>query len=163
MPLLIDLWAKKEAPNSVYADITQVAYIGKQAPAELHNLYDIVLGAQASGIIYMQKRLSQNKPIRGCDVDDACRAYIHKSGYGDYFVHRTGHNISKELHGLGPNLDNFETNDTRELLPNTCYSIEPGIYLPGSVGIRLECNLFIHDDLTLEVTGQSAAHLPCIG
>ena len=160
--LLIDLWAKEKTPGSIYADLTQVAYIGKKAPQELVNVYNIVFNAQSAAIEYVQKQLKKKKPVRGADVDDVCRAYIQKNGYGQYFVHRTGHNISHELHGLGPNLDNFETNDTRELLPNTCYSVEPGIYIADSFGIRLECNMIIGEDYSLEVTGQSKPELPCL-
>lgn len=158
-PLLIDLWAKKAAADSVYADITQVCYIGKKAPKKIQEIYDIVYGAQRAAISFIQQ---QKKGVSGSDVDDTCRAYIKNSGYEKYFVHRTGHNIAGDLHGLGPNLDNFETNDTRELLTNACYSIEPGIYIPGSFGIRLECNIFIHDDWSVEVTGKSRKNLPCL-
>ena len=160
--LLIDLWAKEDAPHSTYADITQVAYIGKKPPQELKDLYAVVYGAQQHVLSFLQDKLSHNQEVAGFELDDVCRTFINDKGYAKYFLHRTGHNIHTELHGLGPNLDNFETHDTRILQPRTCYSIEPGIYLPNSYGIRLECNIFIHETGKVEVTAKSLKHLPCL-
>ncbi len=160
--LLIDIWCKKNNEQAPYADQTQVAFFGKHAPAEMLKVYSIVRDAQEKAIEYIEKTLKSGKDVLGSDVDDVARKYIQKHGYGKYFAHRTGHNIHTMLHGLGPNLDNYETHDARPLMPRTCYSVEPGIYIPKAFGIRLECNIFIHDDLRLEVTGRSKDTLPCI-
>lgn len=159
--LLIDIWCKKNKDLAPYADFTQVAYFGKNPPSEMVKVYNIVKAAQTAGIEYVQKNLKSGKEVLGCDVDDICRNYIQKAGYGKYFVHRTGHNIHTILHGLGPNIDNYETHDARPLMPRTCYSVEPGIYIPDAFGIRLESNIFIHDDYTVEVTGKTPDTLPC--
>ncbi|MBS0656290.1 MAG: M24 family metallopeptidase [Verrucomicrobia bacterium] len=160
--LLIDLWAKKSTPFAPYADITQVAYLGKKPPAQMTEVYGLVLKAQDAAIDYLQKKVQSGQEVMGFELDDVCRSVIRQGGYADQFVHRTGHNIHTDLHGPGPNIDNFETHDTRPLMPRTCYSIEPGIYLPGLFGIRLECNIFIKEDNTVEVTGKSLPNLPCI-
>lgn len=159
--LLIDIWCKKNKEPAPYADFTQVAYFGKNPPAEMIKVYNIVKEAQTAGLEFVQKNLKLGKEVLGCDVDDVCRKIIQKRGYGTYFVHRTGHNIHTMLHGLGPNLDNYETHDTRPLMPRTCYSVEPGIYIPNAFGVRLECNFFIKDDLTIDITGVSPDTLPC--
>ena len=160
--LLIDIWCKKNNETAPFADFTQVAYFGKNPPAEMIKVYNTVKAAQDAGIEYVQKSLKQGKEVLGCDVDDVCRKLIQKHGYAKYFVHRTGHNIHTMLHGLGPNIDNYETHDTRPLMARTCYSVEPGIYIPEAFGIRLECNIFIHDDLSVEVTGRTPDVLPCL-
>lgn len=160
--LLVDIWCKKDTPTAPYADFTQVAFLGKTAPQEMVRVYETVKRAQDAGIEYVQKNLLAGNEVLGCDVDDVCRACIRKAGYGKYFIHRTGHNINTMLHGQGPNLDNLETHDDRPLMPRTCYSVEPGIYLPKAFGIRLESNIFIHDDLKVEVTGRSPDTLPCL-
>lgn len=160
--LLIDIWCKKNTPQAPYADLTRVAFFGKNPPAEMIKVYNAVKAAEDAAIEFIQKSLKQGKEVLGCDVDDVCRTLIQKLGYGKYFVHRTGHNIHTMLHGLGPNLDNYETHDARPLMPRTCYSIEPGIYIPKAFGMRLECDIFIHDNLTVEVTGRAPETLPCL-
>ncbi len=162
MLLLIDLSAKLNSARSIFSDLTQVAFIGKNPPQELVQRYAIVYEAQKQAIDFLSKRCSQKKPVTGSELDDVCRAVLCRHNLGKYFVHRTGHNIYYDMHGLGPNLDNFETCDTRELLPRTCYSIEPGIYFPGAYGIRLECNIFINDEAGVEVTAPSSPHLVCL-
>lgn len=159
--LLIDIWCKKNNGRAPFADFTQVAYFGKNPPKEMVKVYSIVKEAQTAGIDYVIKSLSKGKEVFGCDVDDVCRNIIEKHGYGKYFVHRTGHNIHTMLHGLGPNIDNYETHDARPLMPRTCYSVEPGIYLPKAFGIRLESNIFITDKNSVEVTGHTPDTLPC--
>ena len=150
--ILIDLWCKRKAPRSVYADITRVAVAGK--PTDRHQeIFHIVSAAQKAGTELVRKRVEGREPVKGCEVDDACRAVIEKAGYGKYFTHRTGHNIHEEDHGPGPNIDGFETLDERLLLPKTCFSIEPGIYLPKEFGIRLEYDVYIHENHSIEVTG----------
>ena len=105
--LLIDLWAKKINPSSPYADITQVVFLGKNPPALMTQIYDIVWKAQQTAIKYLEKKLMDKQEVTGCELDDVCRSVIQQAGYGNYFVHRTGHNIHTDLHGLGPNIDNF--------------------------------------------------------
>ncbi len=160
--LLIDIWCKKNKDLATFADFTQVAYYGKKPPAEMIKVYNAVKAAQTAGIEYIKKNLKAGNEVLGCDVDDVCRKLIQKLGYGKYFVHRTGHNIHTTLHGLGPNLDNYETHDTRQLMPSTSYSIEPGIYIPKAFGVRLECNIFIHENLSVDITGLSPEELPCL-
>lgn len=161
-PLLIDIWCKKNKAHATFADFTRTVYVGKIPPQEIIDAYDAVKRAQDAAIEHIQKSLKQGKEVLGCEVDDVCRKALQKHGFAKYFVHRTGHNIHTVLHGPGPNLDNFETQDSRNLIPRTCYSIEPGIYIPKAFGIRLECNIFIHDDLTVEVTGQCPDKIPCL-
>lgn len=160
--LLLDMWCKKDRKFAPFADLTQVAYLGKKPPQKMVEVYAIVKAAQDEAIEFIQTSFAKGKEVMGCEVDDVCRQVIQKAGYGKYFVHRTGHNIHTMLHGLGPNLDNFETHDTRALLPRSCYSVEPGIYLPKAFGIRLECNIFIHETLKVEVTGRSPKELLCL-
>jgi Xaa-Pro aminopeptidase len=160
--LLIDIWGKKNRENAPYADFTRVAYYGKKPPQEMVKIYNTVRAAQQAGIDFVEKNLKKGNEVLGCDVDDVCRKVIQKNGYGKYFVHRTGHNIHTMLHGFGPNLDNYETHDSRPLMPRTCYSVEPGIYLPNAYGIRLECNIILHDDHSVEITGRALDELPCL-
>ncbi len=150
--ILIDLWCKRDMPQAVYADITRVAVAGRPT-ARHEEIFQIVRKAQKAGTDLVRERITKKKEVRGSEVDDACRRVIVDAGYGEYFTHRTGHNIHTEDHGPGANIDGFETLDERLLIPRTCFSIEPGIYLPREFGIRLEYDIFIHDNHTIEVTG----------
>jgi Xaa-Pro dipeptidase len=161
-PLLIDLWAKKQVPYAPYADITQVAFVGKDPPKKMVEVYDALYKAQTAAIDFIKESAFAKQEIAGFQVDDVCRVRIQEAGFGAFFTHRTGHNIHTDLHGLGPNIDNYETHDTRILTPNTCYSIEPGIYIQNSFGMRLECNVFLSEDGLVEVTGKSSPQLPCL-
>jgi len=151
--VLCDFWARLPGPDAIYADYTWVAFAGThdEIPARQRVVFEIVRKARDAGIDFARQRVRHGQPVQGREVDDATRAVIAQEGYGDYFVHRTGHNIGTVDHGNGANIDNFETLDERVLLPNTCCSIEPGIYLP-EFGIRSEVNLLIRDD-DVEVTG----------
>ena len=140
--ILIDLWAKKDSPNAVYADTTWVAYAGKQAPERYTSIFDIVRSARDRAVTFIRSMTAAGKTIYGYEVDDIARGYITEMGYGEYFIHRLGHNIGTELHGNGVNIDNFETRDERPLMPGICFSIEPGIYLP-EFGIRSEIDVFL--------------------
>lgn len=160
--LLIDLWAKKRIPLAPYADITQVAFVGKKATPQMNQVYKVLYQAQNAAIEFVKNALESKQEIAGFQVDDVCRAVIQESGFGEFFTHRTGHNIHTEIHGLGPNIDNYETHDNRLLTPNTCYSIEPGIYIQNSFGMRLECNIFLTENGQVVVTGKSFAELPCL-
>jgi Xaa-Pro aminopeptidase len=149
--LLIDLWAKE--PDGVYADITWTGYVGRTIPARHAAVFEIVRQARDAGVAAARRALADATPLRGCDVDAATRGVIEAAGYGPQFVHRTGHSIGVEVHGNGANIDGFETPDTRRLLPGTCFSIEPGVYLPGEFGVRSELNAFV-DRSEIVVTGE---------
>ena len=150
--VLIDLWAKEEREDSVFGDITRVAVAGAPT-AKQKEVFQIVRTAQKAGIDLVKSRYAAKKPIQGWEVDEAVRSTIVKAGYGEYFIHRTGHNIEIELHGSGTHMDNLEMHDVRPIVPMTCFSIEPGIYLPGEFGVRLESDVQILSDGTVKVTG----------
>jgi len=152
--VLLDLWAKMNRPGAIYFDITWVGYIGATVPEKYTKIFEIVRKARERAAAFIEERFASKKPVHGWEVDDACRKIIADAGYGDYFIHRTGHNIGEEVHGNGVNIDNLETKDERLILPGTCFSIEPGIYLEKEgFGIRSEVNVFVTDDGTVEVTG----------
>jgi Xaa-Pro aminopeptidase len=149
--VLIDLWAKE--PSGVYADITWTGFVGDAVPPRHAAIFDIVRQARDAGVTAVRDGVAGGRPLRGCDVDGVVRGVIGAAGYGAQFVHRTGHSIGVEVHGNGANIDGFETPDTRRLLPNTCFSIEPGIYLPGEFGVRSELNVYV-DGGKAVVTGE---------
>ncbi len=150
--VLIDMWGKLDQPHSVYYDITWIGYCGETPPAKIQNVFDIVRTARDRGIERVQKAVAEKRELRGYEVDDAARSYIKEAGYGEYFFHRLGHSIGEEIHGTGANMDNLETHDERKILPWTCFSIEPGIYLP-EFGIRSEVDVFV-DESSARVTGE---------
>ncbi len=153
--VLIDLWAKKNKVGAVYGDIAWVAFAGEKIPDEYQKVFDIVKGARNAAVEFLKKEFSKKeKKVRGCDVDDVTRKYITERGYGEYFIHRTGHNIGEEVHGNGAHIDNYETQDEREIIPETCFSIEPGIYLPNKFGIRLEIDVYISKNYDVIIPGQ---------
>ena len=141
--VLIDLWAKGTAPGSMYGDITWTGYVGETVPARHAEVFSIVATARDAAIAFVQQEVGAGRFPLGGEVDDVCRRVIQKAGYGDRFLHRTGHSIGEEVHGNGANIDNLETQDGRRLLPHTCFSIEPGIYLPGDFGIRSEVDVYL--------------------
>jgi Xaa-Pro aminopeptidase len=142
--VLIDLWAREEN-GGVYADQTWMASIGKPS-AEALEIWNAVRDARDAAIELVETRARAGRPLRGAEVDDAARQVIEARGYGQYFTHRTGHSIdSHDLHGSGPHLDNLETRDDRILLPGVAFSIEPGIYIPGKIGMRSEVNVFMKE------------------
>jgi Xaa-Pro aminopeptidase len=159
--VLIDLWAKE--PDGVYADVTWTGYTAAAVPERYAKVFAVVQSARDAGVSAVSQGLLQGD-VRGCDVDAAVRAVIAAAGYGDYFVHRTGHSIGSEVHGNGANIDGYETPDIRRLLPSTCFSIEPGIYLPGEFGIRSELDVYIDGDQAV-VTGEpiQTAIVPSLG
>src|SRR5690606_23333547 len=108
------------------------------------------------------ERMASSQPLMGWEVDQAARDVIEKAGYGDYFIHRTGHNIDESDHGGGAHIDNYETQERRQILPGTCFSIEPGIYLPGEFGVRLEYNVYIHPDRSVQITGGVQNSIRCL-
>jgi Xaa-Pro dipeptidase len=149
--LLLDIWAKLEEPSSVYYDITWTGYLGDRVPQAYAKIFRIVRDARDRAIEFIQKAIAKNRPIHGWEVDRIARNTIRKAGYGKYFLHRTGHSIGQEVHGNGANMDSLETRDDRQIIPQTCFSIEPGIYLP-EFGIRSEVNVFV-DEKEARVTG----------
>jgi len=150
--LLIDLWAKeKAAADSVYADITWCGVCSAAPTDRQEEIWRITRDARDAGIALVQSRWPTT-PIRGYEVDDATREVIRAAGYGEHFIHRTGHSIGIQDHGQGANMDNLETHDTRRLIAMTGFSIEPGIYLPGEFGVRTEVNIALTPDAA-EVTG----------
>jgi len=152
--VLLDLWAKKDKPRSVYADITWTGFIGESVPAEYENIFQVVRGGRDAALKFLKDSFAKKKEIMGSQVDDAARNYIKKKGYGKYFVHRTGHSIGEEIHGNGANMDNLETKDERKIIPQTSFSIEPGIYLEGKFGVRSEIDVFITKAQQVVVTGE---------
>jgi len=149
--LLLDIWGKTLSPDSVYYDITWVGYLGRRVPPKYAEIFEIVRKSRDAAVEFVQKNVKAGKPIEGWQVDRAAREVIRKAGYADQFVHRTGHNIGQEVHGAGANMDGLETRDVRRVIANTCFSIEPGIYLPD-FGIRSEVNVYVHEGQA-EITG----------
>jgi Xaa-Pro dipeptidase len=149
--VLLDIWAKRMEPNSVYYDITWTGVVGTPNEKQ-REIFEIVRRARDTGIRTVQEAFDAKKKIHGWEVDKATREFIDSKGWGKYFVHRTGHSITGDIHGNGANLDNLETKDDREILPNTCFSVEPGIYLP-EFGVRSEINMMIRNGKG-EVTGR---------
>jgi len=143
--VLIDLWAKLDRPNSVYADITWTSFVGEQVPDEVTKVFNVVRDGRDAATEYVKEAFAAGRTIYGWQVDDVCRNVIQEAGYGEYFIHRTGHNIHTEVHGNGANIDNLETKDDRVLIPRTCFSIEPGIYLEGKFGVRSEIDVYVGD------------------
>ena len=140
--ILIDLWAKQKDPDAVFADTTWVAYADKTVPARYVEIFDIVKEARDRAVRLIREKWDADERIHGYEVDDCVRAYITEKGYGEFFIHRTGHNIGTVIHGNGVNLDNLETRDARALISGICFSIEPGIYLTD-FGVRTEIDVFL--------------------
>lgn len=156
--VLIDLWAKTFNPDSVWSDITWTGFAGETIPEKYIKIFNIVKDARDDAFDLVDSRFKQGKEVRGFEVDDAARNVIVKAGYGDYFIHRTGHSITVDLHGSGAHMDNFETKDERLLLPCTSFSIEPGIYLTGDFGVRSEIDVFITKEGKVIATGGERQH-----
>ena len=139
--LLLDVWAKLKRPGSVYYDITWMGYLGGRVPDAYARIFRIVREARDRAIEFVKESVARGRAIHGWEVDRVARAVIRKGGYAKQFVHRTGHSIGQEVHGNGANMDGLETRDDRKIVPHTCFSIEPGIYLP-EFGIRSEVNVY---------------------
>ena len=140
--ILIDLWAKQKDPDAVFADTTWVAYTGTTVPDRYVEIFEIVKEARDRAVAFIREKWAANDPIPGYAVDDCVREYITEKGYGQYFIHRTGHSIGTVIHGNGANLDNLETRDERILIQGICFSIEPGIYL-NAFGVRTEIDVYL--------------------
>ncbi len=150
--VLIDLWAKLEVPDAVFADVTWMAYVGSTVPDRMAGVFAVARYARDRAVEFMNERLTEEKAVYGFEVDDVSRKIITDAGYGKHFTHRTGHSIGCSAHGNGVNIDNLETRDRRRLIPGVAFSIEPGIYLP-EFGVRTEINVFVHEN-SAEVTTQ---------
>jgi Xaa-Pro dipeptidase len=150
--VLLDVWAKKNTPRAVYYDITWVGIVGKAPSERLREIFKIVSTARDLGVKTVQDAVAAARPIAGWEVDRAVRNQITQAKYGDNFIHRTGHSIATELHSNGANMDDLEIHDERRILPNSLFSIEPGIYLP-EFGVRLEVDVLVRPG-SAEVTGK---------
>jgi Xaa-Pro dipeptidase len=149
--LLLDVWGKQKAANSVYYDITWMGYLGTKVPEKYAEVFRVLREARDRAINLIVSTVKAGKPLQGWQVDKAARAVVDKAGYGKYFFHRTGHNIGTSVHGNGVNMDGLETHDVRHLIPRTCNSVEPGIYLP-EFGMRTEVDVYV-DGKEARVTG----------
>ncbi len=150
--VLLDIWGKKNTPGAVYYDITWTGYVGKAPSDKQREIFQIVRDARDAGVKTVLDAIGGGRRIAGWQVDRATRDHIQRAGYGDYFIHRTGHSIGTDVHSNGANMDDLEIHDERQILPNSCFSIEPGIYLP-EFGVRSEVNVLVHPDRA-EVTGK---------
>jgi len=155
--LLLDIWAKTSAPNSVYYDITWTGFLGAKIPPKYAKIFSIVRDARDAAADFVLENVRAGHAIQGWQVDRAAREVIRKAGFAKYFVHRTGHNIGQEVHGAGANMDGLETRDIRRVIPHTCFSIEPGIYLP-EFGVRSEVNVYVGDGAA-EVTSPAQTEI----
>jgi Xaa-Pro aminopeptidase len=160
--VLLDVWGKMNKPGAVYFDITWTGFVGAEVPRRYTEIFEIVWEARDAAVEFVQAAMKSGRTIHGYEVDDVARGIITRRGYGRYFVHRTGHSIGEEVHGNGANIDNFETRDTRQIIPRICFSIEPGIYLP-EFGVRSEVNVFVEES-SARVTGEiQEAIVPILG
>jgi len=157
--ILIDLWAKLNHQDAIWADITWCGYAGSDPPAKYVEIFNIVRDARNAGLEFIRSKIQSNKSCYGWQVDDAVRVVIQDAGYGDRFIHRTGHSIGREVHGNGAHIDNLETREERRLIPGLCFSIEPGIYLTGQMAVRSEIDVFIHSDSEVIVAGDQQESL----
>ncbi|HXF43167.1 MAG TPA: Xaa-Pro peptidase family protein [Pyrinomonadaceae bacterium] len=144
--VLIDTVSKVKKPKAPAADLTWVGFVGDSVPEKYTKIWDIVFNAQQTAFRYVRDAFRSGRVITGAEVDDIARGIITKAGYGKNFLHRTGHSIGEEGHGNGANIDNLETRDSRKLIPQTAFSIEPGIYLEGDFGIRSEIDVFVTEN-----------------
>jgi Xaa-Pro aminopeptidase len=151
--VLFDVSEKLKKPGAIVADQTWVGYVGETVPEEYVRIFNIVKDARDSATDFVRRAFREGRSIRAAEVDDVSRGVIKRAGYGEQFTHRTGHSIGEEGHGNGANIDNFETKDSRRVIPRTCFSIEPGIYLEGKFGVRSEINVYV-SERDAEVTGQ---------
>jgi Xaa-Pro dipeptidase len=143
--VLLDLWAKEPGTAAIYADLTWMAYADERVPEEYARVFAIVAEARDAAVDFIRARVGAGGPVRGEEADRVARGVIERAGFAQQFVHRTGHSIGREVHGTGANLDSLETHDHRMLIDRTCFSVEPGIYLPGRFGVRSELDMTIEN------------------
>jgi Xaa-Pro dipeptidase len=149
--LLLDIWGKLAKSGSVYYDITWMGYLGQRVPDSYAKIFRVVRQARDAAVELVRESVAEGRALHGWEVDRAARETIRKAGYGKYFVHRTGHSIGQEVHGNGANMDGLETRDDRRIAPHTCFSVEPGIYMP-EFGVRSEVNVYVGEE-EARVTG----------
>lgn len=160
--VLIDLWAKLDQPGAIFYDITWCGFVGKDPPAKYVEIFNAVRDGRNAAVRFVRERYAKQEKVCGWEVDDVCRAVVQKAGYGEFFLHRTGHSIGEEVHGNGVNIDNLETRDEREIVPGVCFSIEPGIYLKGEMAVRSEIDVFVTPAGAVEVYGTEQEELVLI-
>jgi Xaa-Pro dipeptidase len=160
--ILLDLWCKRNSPHSVYADITRVGVAAPHPTAKQQEIFHLVKSARNHATLLIEQSYKNGLVLEGWQVDEECRRVVEEAGYGEYFLHRTGHNIGEEVHGSGANLDNLETHDNRQLLLGTGFSIEPGIYLPEQFGIRLEYDVYLDRLGQIHITGGIQQEIICL-
>ncbi len=158
--VLLDIWAKKNVPGSVYYDITWTGFVGSSPSDRIQEVFQVVRDARVAGSQFVGESIAAGKTIAGWQVDQIVRVHITKAGFGEYFVHRTGHSIGTEVHANGANMDDLEVHDERRILPNSLFSIEPGVYLP-EFGVRSEINMLVRSDRA-EVTGKMQSEIVII-
>ena len=142
--VLIDLWTK-ESDEMVFADQTWMGYLGKEVPKRAADVFAVIRDARDAAVDFLQKAWQEGRTPMGGEIDDVTRGVIDRAGFGEYFIHRTGHSIDRAVHGMGPNIDNLETNETRLLVPGVGFSIEPGIYMKGDMGLRTEIDVYMSE------------------
>jgi len=160
--LLVDLWARKNVPDGIYYDVTWMAFVGTEVPHKFNEVFEIVKRARNEAVAFLRERFSRGEPVFGYEVDRVCRSVVAEAGYGQRFIHRTGHSIGEEVHGNGVNLDDLETKDERRIVPGCLFSIEPGIYL-DEFGVRSEINVYIEDGNSVVVTEPEQREIVRIG
>jgi Xaa-Pro dipeptidase len=161
--ILLDLWARRIQPVGIYYDITWCAFAGAAPPPKYAEIFRVARDARDAAVAFVSRRLEAGQPVHGYEVDDACRKIVKDAGYGDAFLHRTGHSIGTTVHGNGANIDNLETKDERLIVPGTCFSVEPGIYLAGSMAVRTEVDVYVTDAGKAVVVGESQRELVLLG
>ncbi len=159
--VLIDLWTRLPGEDDMFGDITWTAYVGDEVPAKHREVFDIVLGSRDAALAEMENAFGEGRVLEGWQLDKVARDYIEDAGYGDYFNHRLGHSLGREVHSNAVNLDSWETHDTRQLIPGVAVTIEPGIYIP-EFGVRSEIDVFISEDGP-QVTTQMQRDVVLIG
>ena len=143
--VLIDLWTRLPGEDDMFGDITWTAYVGDVVPARHQEVFDIVVGSRDAALAEMVTAFQEGRTLQGWELDQVARDYIEAAGYGEYFNHRLGHSLGREVHSNAVNLDSWETHDTRQLIPGIAVTIEPGIYVP-EFGVRSEIDVFISED-----------------
>ena len=161
--VLLDLWARLNRPGAVYYDITWCAFAGSEPPAEYVKIFRTVRDARDAALRFVRERLGAGAKVAGWEVDDVCRKVVADAGYGDRFLHRTGHSIGTAVHGNGVNIDNLETRDERFVVPGVAFSVEPGIYLAGRMAVRSEINVFVTPHGQVDVAGEVQRELVLLG
>jgi Xaa-Pro dipeptidase len=161
--ILLDLWARRESPPGMYYDINWCGFAGERPPVLYLEIFSVACRARDAALDFVRERIESGTPCRGYEIDQVARRVVEQAGHGAAFLHRTGHSIGRSVHGTGANIDNLETKDERLIVPGTCFSIEPGIYLAGRMAVRTEIDVFITPAGSAEVYGPVQKELILIG